>query len=101
MYAYFITGITYKGEVETVLPNRGQRCFGYFQTFEKAEKAVLNNYCDIWETIYEYVVIEKVKDGIHQIDLKPIWYKWNLEKECYEKTEKPDFADGYAGWGIG
>ena len=101
MYAYFITGITYKGEVKTVLPNRGQRCFGYFQTFEEAEKAVLNNYCDIWETIHEYVVIEKVEDGIHQYDFNPTWYKWNLEKECYEKTEKPDFADGYAGWGIG
>ena len=101
MYAYFITGITYKGEVETVLPNRGQRCFGYFQTFEEAEEAVLNNYCDIWETIYEYAVIEKVRDGIHQYDFNPTWYKWNLEKECYEKTEKPDFADGYAGWGIG
>ena len=101
MYAYFITGITYKGEVETVLPNRGQRCFVYLSTFEEAEKAVLNNYCDIWETIHEYVVIEKVEDGIHQYDFNPTWYKWNLEKECYEKTEKPDFANGYAGWGIG
>ena len=101
MYVYFVTGITYEGKEKTISPNREQRCFGYFQTFGEAEEAVLNNYCDIWETIYEYAVIEKVRDGIHQIDLEPIWYKWNLEKECYEKTEKPTFASGYVCWGIG
>lgn len=101
MYVYFVTGITYEDKETKYKGQRGQRCFGYFQTFEEAEEAVLNNYCDIWETIYEYAVIEKVRDGIHQIDLEPMWYKWNLEKECYEKTEKPTFASGYVCWGIG
>lgn len=101
MFVYFVTGITYEDKKTEYKGQRGQRCFGYFSTFEEAEEAVLNNRCDIWETIHEYAVIEKVADGIHQLDFNPTWYKWNLEKECYEKTKKPKFADGYVGWGIG
>ena len=102
MHIYLITGITYEeNDKSNLFPDRSQRCFGYFQTFEEAEKAVLNNSCDIWETIHEYAVIEKVEDGIHQYDFNPTWFKWNLEKECYEKVEKPDFTKGYIGWGIG
>ena len=62
MFAYFVTGVTYE---DKKFKDRDQRCFGYFETFEEAEKAVLNNRCDIWETIHEYVVIEKIEDGIH------------------------------------
>lgn len=98
MFAYFVTGVTYK---DKEFKDRKQRCFGYFETFEEAEKSVVNNCCDIWEAIHEYVVIEKIEDGIHQFDLSPTWYKWNLEKECYEKVDRPDFAKGYVGWGIG
>lgn len=98
MFIYLVTGVTYVGK-ET--KRRGTRCFGYFPTFNEAEKAVLNNYCDIFEYIHEYAVIEKVEDGIHQIDLSPTWYKWDSEKECYEKVDRPDFAQGYVGWSIG
>lgn len=98
MFAYFVTGVTYE---DKEFKDRKQRCFGYFETFKEAEKTVLNNCCDIWEAIHEYVVIEKIEDGIHQFDLSPTWYKWNLEKEEYEKVDRPDFAKGYVGWGIG
>ena len=89
MFAYFVTGVTYE---DKEFKDRKQRCFGYFETFKEAEKTVLNNCCDIWEAIHEYVVIEKIEDGIHQFDLSPTWYKWNLEKEEYEKVDRPDFA---------
>lgn len=101
MFVYFVTGITYESKEKESLVNRGQRCFGYFQTFKEAEKAILNNSCDIFEYIHEYAVIEKVQDGIHQLDFNPHWYKWDEKKECYEKSEKPKFADGYIGWCIG
>ena len=101
MFVYFVTGITCEDKETEYKGYRGRRCFGYFPTFEEAEDAVLNNRCDIFEYIHEYAVIEKVEDGIHQIDLNPTWYKWNVEKGDYEKTEEPDFAKGYVGWGIG
>lgn len=101
MFVYFVTGITCEDKETEYKGYRGRRCFGYFPTFEEAEDAVLNNRCDIFEYIHEYAVIEKVEDGIHQIDLNPTWYKWNVEEGDYEKTEEPDFAKGYVGWGIG
>lgn len=101
MFVYFVTGITCEDKETEYKGYRGRRCFGYFPTFKEAEDAVLNNRCDIFEYIHEYAVIEKVEDGIHQIDLNPTWYKWNVEKGDYEKTEEPDFAKGYVGWGIG
>lgn len=101
MFVYFVTGITCEDKETEYKGYRGRRCFGYFPTFEEAKDAVLNNRCDIFEYIHEYAVIEKVEDGIHQIDLNPTWYKWNVEKGDYEKTEEPDFAKGYVGWGIG
>ena len=44
MFAYFVTGVTYE---DKKFKDRDQRCFGYFETFEEAEKTVLNNCCDI------------------------------------------------------
>lgn len=65
------------------------RCVGYFQTFEEAEKAVLYNICDIWETCYDIVVIEHIKDGLYQYDKKPKWYEWDYMKGEYEKINEP------------
>ena len=42
------------------------RCFGYFQSYERARAALETNECDVWEMgIFEYAVIEKVEPGIH------------------------------------
>lgn len=77
------------------------RTVGYVETFEEAEDIVLNNKYDIFEYTFDYAVIENVPSGIYQYDQNPNWYKWNHDKECYEKIEKPDFAKGFIGWGIG
>ena len=101
MFIYCVTGITCENKETEYKGYRGRRCFGYFSTFEEAEDAVLNNRCDIFEYIHEYKKKKKVEDGIYPTDLNPTWYKWNVEKGDYEKTEEPDFAKGYVGWGIG
>ena len=76
---YFITIIDSK--------DNDKRCVGYFDTFEKAEEAVLDNACDINETCYDYCVIENVPEGLYQYDFKPTWYKWNDLDEVYEKID--------------
>ena len=78
------------------------RCVGYFKTFEEAENVVLNNICDIWETCYDYVVIENIKDGIYRYDDNPKWYTWNYDEQKYEKTEKiPGIYQDQIGFAIG
>ena len=42
------------------------RLVGYYKDFETAEKAVLNNECDLAEQVYAYAMIQKVGEGLYQ-----------------------------------
>lgn len=78
------------------------RCVGYFETFEKAEEIVKNNACDIWETYYDYVVIENIPTGLYQYDFHPTWYKFHKLLNSYVKCEQPAFVNSLAvGYAIG
>ena len=95
---YFVTTIDSRDE--------DRRCVGYFETFEEAEKAVLENACDIWETCYNYAVIENIKPGLYQYDFHPTWYKWHKLANGYMKCEQPSFVTkhgsiGTIGYAIG
>ena len=91
---YFITTIDSK--------DNDMRCVGYYSTFEKAEEAVLDNACDIWETCYDYCVIENVEEGLYQYDQNPVWYKWDDLNEEYKRIEEvPEEYKKQIGFGIG
>lgn len=76
------------------------RCVGYFSSFADAEKVVLNNICDIWETCYDLVVIEHIQEGLYQYDPHAKWYKWNTDK--YERINgKPNKYKNQIGFAIG
>jgi len=98
---YFITTIEVKGkDIKDV------RCVGYFDTFEKAEKRVMTNACDIWETCYNYAVIENIPEGLYQYDFHPTWYKYHKLTDSYNKCEQPAFVNpkggiGTVGYAIG
>lgn len=109
---YFLTTIGFYPEnYPNCAGERHERCVGYFNTFEEAEKATLENWGDIYECgYYQYVVIEAIKPGLYSIDIHPTWYeaKWiesNAEYPLgrYEvtKIETPDFAECMCGWSIG
>ena len=91
---YFITSISEK---------HGYRCVGYVSKLEDAVDIVENNKYDLWEAgYYPYAVIENVEEGIYQYDLNPLWFKYNMEKEIYEKSERPSFiGKHFVGFGIG
>jgi len=81
---------------------RNSRCWGYIDTFEKAEKAVLENYTDMREDTDNWVIIEE-----HIMDVFAIgtgkfqWYHWNKNKKAYERCRQPDWAKRVVHWGIG
>ena len=78
------------------------RCVGYFKEFKDAEIRVLENVLDIYETCYDYAVIENVPEGFYQYDFTPKWYKWNVSKEKYEKIkERPEKYKNTIGFAIG
>ena len=46
---------------------------GWYSTFEDAERTVLENTCDIWETCYDYACIEKYHEGLYGIAEEMGW----------------------------
>ena len=81
---YMITGVVNK---DTEFVN--VRSFGFFYNYEDAVEAVEQNYCDMHEGFYEYMVIEPVKSGIHPYTLNEHqrWFKFNDETDEFERIE--------------
>jgi len=62
----------------TVLHKLGnrRRCWGWYEKFEGAEKAVLENHTDIFEVgYYDLAVIEEYPEGVMSLPEKLWWYK--------------------------
>jgi len=83
----------------------GNRTFGWFTSLKKAKEAVENNYADIHEYSYLYVIIEKTKEGVYGgFELpKEYWYKWDGSHDGgkYVPIEKPDELKRVVCWGFG
>jgi hypothetical protein len=83
------------------------RTFGYFHDLDNAISAVENNYADMQERLYNYIVIEELSEGVHSFVEKEYWYNWVGERSLSENSgkwvlcEKPDWAAGTINWGIG
>jgi len=83
------------------------RTFGYYKALLDAINAVENNYGDMQECLYNYIVIEELHEGIHSLVEKEYWYNWVGERSLSENSgkwvlcEKPDWAAGTINWGIG
>jgi hypothetical protein len=98
---YFITAISY-------LPHKKQtpsRCFGYFSSLERAQKAVKNNENDLEECLYNYLIIEKIRSGLNPFtdgEKDEWWYKWDdsLNKWVWI-SEAPNFASCICNWALG
>ena len=60
---------------------RGLEQVGWYDNEEVAIDSVKNNVCDIWETCYNYAVIEKVQQGMFPTCVK-IWvFKYKILDE--------------------
>jgi hypothetical protein len=76
-----------------------QRTFGYHTTLHKAESSVKGNVGDMHESLYDFIVIEEIKCGIHSPVVQEWWYKWNHTR--WELCEKPDQFIGIVNFAIG
>jgi hypothetical protein len=101
MVAYFITAIAcYNGKVIRV-----PRTFGFFLDFERAVRAVETNECDMIECYHDYLVIERIGEGIHPLTNpeKPgeeTWFKSEGEN-TWVRCDKPEFAAKTINWALG
>lgn len=95
----FFIGVMHIDEKKPGLPS--VRCVGYYKKKEDAIYAVENNVCDIFEMTYNYAVIEIIEEGLYEIDVDPLFFKYNFKKKKYEKCKKPEILNGYVGLCLG
>lgn len=92
---------------DPAFPTLGQRCVGWFPTFEDAEEAVLGNMGDIYEAgSYRYAQIEPVSVGMYGSNPQDrVWYEWSdgtdSERPGYHRTEVPSHLEMFDVCGIG
>jgi hypothetical protein len=96
---FFVTTIDLN--LKNNLPINDRRTVGWFQSFKLADICVTRNYGDIWEGNYNYAVIEELEWGLYPHPLSEQWYKFNKEKQEYEKTEKPEQFKNIVNFSIG
>jgi hypothetical protein len=100
---FFITAIYSKAIFQPAIARGPQsRCFGYFTDKGESIKTVKTNQSDLHECLYDYIVIEDLKEGLYcGMEFAPaeIWFQWNGTEwvECI----KPDFAKSIFNWAIG
>lgn len=96
--SYFI-GVMFIDEKKPETPL--VRCVGYYTKKEDAIYSVENNVCDIFEATYNYAVIEEIAEGLYEVDVEPIFFKYNMKKERYERCKKPKIIGPYVGLCLG
>lgn len=82
---YFITCLE---RVPTFEDNGGHtRTFGFFKEILEAEKALKENRLDMHECMYDYAVIEFIKQGIHPYAQVTGWFKYDKETDSFQPTK--------------
>lgn len=86
---FFITAMTAILTLDTKFDsveakNHDSRCFGYFEKLSDAEEAVRKNRADMWETMYEYIVIERIGQGIHPVAEPVGWFQFDIDSRTYQ-----------------
>lgn len=84
--------------------SKSNRCVGYFSSFEKAKKAIIDNIEIVTDDgYYKYAVIEKVYEGLYGISSNKDSYEqwWFSLIKKVKQIDKPKHFDGIVGLTIG
>ena len=73
---------------------------GFRHELEDAKETVKENMCDIWETMFNYALIEKVEPCLYPDCLERWFFRYNRETGKYEEIEEPDWIKNFAGIGF-
>lgn len=102
MKIYTITVLEKLGVDDKGLPDCGiERVVGYYADKEIAIDSVKNNTCDIFECLYQYVLVEEVKEGLYNPADKRWLFQYNFDKDVYEKIDEPEWMKKFTGFSIG
>jgi len=98
---YTVTGATKLEADERGWPNFGSsRVFGYYMNKSVAINAVKENALDIRETIYDYMIVEKVVEGLYQPSMER-WFFKATDDNKFEEINEPSFMQHFVGISMG
>ncbi len=99
---WFIT-VFEKCEInEYGFPDYGSmRTWGYYSNHETALKALHENWTDMWETFYDYAVLEKIGEGISPCCEHVQWFKFIRDANGYYEMKMPHMYDHWGNFALG
>ena len=77
------------------------RVFGYYEDFETCEQALNENWCDMFEYLYTYAVVEHIEPGIHSICEERWFFEWDNDKKGFFRIEEPKEFEGFINIALG
>lgn len=80
---------------------KGARCWGFYTDKDKAKYVIENNVTDLWETIYDYAIIETYDEGISGYADERIFYKYDKESNKYIEIPEPKEVKHFISFSIG
>ena len=76
------------------------RCWGFYKELPDAVEAIMWNYTDMWETVYDYAIIEEYHLGISGYNFERWFFKYNGE-DGYDRIEEPEELKHYCSFALG
>ena len=83
---------------------KNSRTWGFFSNKEDALNILRNNYTDLWETVYDYAVLEPYYEGIngYSFDDKREFFQYDYkENKYYPIGYEPEEVKHYVSFAIG
>ncbi len=77
------------------------RCWAFYNDWDDADYTLSNNITDLWETCYNYGVIEEYHTDLFGYNFKRWFYKYNKETGLYDKIDEPKELEHYVGFALG
>lgn len=77
------------------------RCWGFYSNKEDALNTLHKNITDLWETIYDYAVLEEYCEGISNHTLNRQFFKYYMDKDGYFEIEEPECVKNTCDFALG
>lgn len=77
------------------------RCWGFYFDRQQALQTIHNNVTDLWETCYNYAVLEEYYEGVAPLCESRQFFKYNREQDKYIEIEEPECTQHICNFAIG
>lgn len=79
-----------------------KRTFGFYDKYQDAYKAIIENRGNMSECLYDYLIVEYIEQGIHPEVHTEEWWWWVEKNKRWENgIEKPENFKSIINWALG